>query len=139
MASLNKVLIIGNLGRDPEVRFTPTGKPVATMSIAATEKWKDNGGQQQERTEWIRVVAFDRLAEVVQEYVKKGSPVYVEGKLVTQSWEDKSGVTRYSTVVYARSLQMLGGKRDNMPEPPKSDGNDMPPQTFDSTHDDIPF
>lgn len=112
MASLNKATIIGNLGRDPEVRFTADGKPIANFSIATTDKWKDKStGEQKEATEWHRCVAYDRLAEIVQQYVKKGSSIYVEGSLKTRKWSDKDGIERYTTEITVQSLQLLGGQQ----------------------------
>ena len=108
---LNKVLIIGNLGADPDVKFTQAGSPVANLSIATTERWKDkSSGEQKEKVEWHRVVLFNRLAEIAQEYLKKGSQIYVEGKLQTRSWEDDKGEKKYTTEVIARELTMLGSK-----------------------------
>ena len=110
MAALNKVMIIGNLGRDPEVRATPQGKKVANFSLAATERYNDAQGQRQEKTEWVNVVVWGRLAEIVEQYVKKGSSLYIEGKLQTQSWEDADGSKKYKTEVLGLNLQMLGGR-----------------------------
>lgn len=110
--SVNKVILIGNLGRDPEVRYTPNGTAVTQVSIATTEAWKDKqSGENQERTEWHRVVFYSRLAEIVGEYLRKGSKVFIEGRLQTRKWQDKnSGQDRYTTEVIADSLQMLDGK-----------------------------
>jgi len=108
MAGVNKVILLGNLGGDPEVRQTPTNKTVATVNIAVTERWKDQAGQKQERTEWMRVIFWGKQAEVVQQYLHKGSKVYVEGKLQTRSWEDKNGGgKRYATEVVASDFQFL--------------------------------
>jgi len=108
---VNKAILIGNLGRDPEVRYSPSGAAVANVSIATTESWKDrNTGEQQEKTEWHRVVFFGRLAEIVGEYLKKGSQIYVEGRLQTRKWQDKEGNDRWSTEVVASEMQMLGGR-----------------------------
>ena len=108
---VNKAILIGHLGRDPEVRYSPSGAAVANVSIATTETWKDKqSGEQQERTEWHRVVFFGRLAEIVGEYLKKGSQVYVEGRLQTRKWQDKEGQDRYTTEVVANDMQMLGGR-----------------------------
>jgi single-strand DNA-binding protein len=110
MSGVNKVIIIGHLGRDPEMKYTPSGVPVANFSIATSETWKDkNTGEKQEKTEWHRIVAWNRLAEICGEYLKKGSQVYLEGKLQTRSW-DKDGETRYATEIVAQSMQMLGAK-----------------------------
>ena len=108
MATLNKAMLIGNLGRDPEVRYTQDGKAIANFSIATTDKWKDKAtGEMREKTEWHRVVAFDRLGEICGEYLSKGRQVYIEGKLQTRSWE-KDGITRYTTEIIADKMQMLG-------------------------------
>jgi single-strand DNA-binding protein len=109
MASVNKVILIGNLGRDPETRYMPEGGAVTNISIATTDTWKDKSGEKQERTEWHRVVFFSRLAEIAGEYLKKGSQVYVEGSLRTRKWQDKeSGQDRYSTEIVANEMRMLG-------------------------------
>jgi len=108
---VNKVMLIGHLGADPEVRYMPNGGAVANVTVATTESWKDkSSGEQQEKTEWHRVVFFARLAEIVGEYLKKGSQVYVEGRLQTRKWQDKSGVDRYTTEIVASEMQMLGGR-----------------------------
>jgi single-strand DNA-binding protein len=108
---INKVILIGHLGQDPEVKYMPSGSAVANVSIATTESWKDKtSGEKQDRTEWHRVVFFARLAEIVGEYLRKGSQVYVEGRLQTRKWQDKSGQDRYSTEIIASEMQMLGGK-----------------------------
>ena len=110
MASLNKAMIIGNLGRDPEIRYTQDGKAITSFSIATTDKWRDKAtGENREKTEWHRVVAFDRLGEICGEYLSKGKQVYIEGRLQTRSWE-KDGVTRYTTEIIATGMQMLGSK-----------------------------
>lgn len=109
MRGINKVILIGNLGKDPEVRYTPSGVTVATFSVATTDEWKDKEtGEKQERTEWHRVVAWRRLGEICGEYLRKGSPVYVEGKLQTRAWEDRDGNKRYTTEIVAQNMQMLG-------------------------------
>ena len=108
---VNKAILVGNLGQDPEVRYMPNGGAVANITIATTESWKDKTtGQQQEKTEWHRVVFFKRLAEVVGEYLKKGSQVYIEGKLQTRKWEDKEGNMRFTTEIVANEMQMLGSR-----------------------------
>ncbi len=108
---INKVIIVGNLGNDPEVRYTASGAAVATLSIATSDSWKDkNTGEQQERTEWHRVVMFNRLGEIAGEYLRKGSQVYIEGKLQTNKWQDKEGQDRYTTEIIANEMQMLGGR-----------------------------
>ena len=112
MASVNKVILVGNLGRDPEVRYMPNGEAVANFSIATTENWKDKSGVKQEKTEWHNIVMYRRLAEIAGEYLKKGRPVYIEGRLQTRKWE-KDGVTRYSTEIIGDQMQMLGSKSDS--------------------------
>ncbi len=163
MASVNKVILVGNLGRDPEVRYMPNGEAVANFSIATTDSWKDKSGQKQEKTEWHNIVMYRRLAEIAGEYLKKGRPVYVEGRLQTRKWE-KDGVTRYTTEIVADQMQMLGGREggasgsyddaaydmNQEPSPPSS--NQQPPARpaaapaasaggsgFDNFDDDIPF
>ncbi len=120
MASVNKVILIGNLGRDPEVRYMPSGDAVANISIATTEAWKDKNGEKQEQTEWHRVALFGKTAEVAGEYLKKGSQVYIEGRLQTRKWTDKEGQERYTTEIRADRMQMLGsrsGGSERMPPP----------------------
>ena len=108
---INKVILVGNLGNDPEVRATTTGSRVATISVATSESWMDkNTGQRQEKTEWHRVVFFNRLAEIVEQYLTKGSQVYVEGRLQTRKWQDQNGQDKYTTEVVANEMQMLGGR-----------------------------
>jgi single-strand DNA-binding protein len=110
MAGVNKAILLGNLGQDPEIRYTASGTAVANISIATSERWTGKeSGEQQERTEWHRVVFFGRLAEVVGEYLKKGSQIYVEGQIRTEKWQDRDGQDRYTTKIYAREMQMLGG------------------------------
>lgn len=142
---VNKVILIGNLGRDPEVRYMPNGQAVANVTIATSEAWKDkNTGEQQERTEWHRVVFFRRLAEIAGEYLKKGSKVYIEGKLQTRKWQDNQGQDRYTTEVVANEMQMLdsrgGGSNYSNNAPPEMDMPNEPQMAaagdFD---DDIPF
>jgi single-strand DNA-binding protein len=111
MASVNKVIIVGNLGRDPEVRYNPSGVAWCTVSIATTRNWKNReSGEKQEETEWHRVVFNDRLAEIAGEYLKKGRAVYVEGRLQTRKWTDKDGVEKYTTEILASEMQLLGGR-----------------------------
>lgn len=111
MASLNKVLLIGNCGKDPEVRYAPSGDAIANITLATTETWKDKqSGERREQTEWHRVVFFGRLAEIVGQYVKKGSQLYVEGRLQTRKWQDKDGQDRYTTEIRADEMKMLGGR-----------------------------
>jgi single-strand DNA-binding protein len=107
---INKVILVGNLGADPEVRYTPQGTAVANFNVATNEVYKDREGNLQEKTEWHRVVCWDRLAEIVEKYLHKGSQVYIEGSLQTRQYEDKDGVTKYTTEIKARDMQMLGGR-----------------------------
>ena len=146
MAGVNKVIIIGNLGNDPDMRYMPSGEAVANLSIATSETWTDrNTGEKREKTEWHRVVAFRKLAEIIGQYCKKGSKIYIEGKLQTRKWTDQSGQNRYTTEIIADQMQMLGSKEDRgqrerqsekpgrFPDPPPNPS----PQTFDD--DMIPF
>lgn len=113
MASVSKVTIIGNLGRDPENRYLPSGEQVTSISVATTDRWRDKAtGEQKEATEWHRISFFGKLAEIAGQYLKKGSPVYVEGKLRTQKYTDEDGIERYQTSIIASTMQMLGGKQD---------------------------
>ncbi|MBM3342968.1 MAG: single-stranded DNA-binding protein [Betaproteobacteria bacterium] len=156
MASVNKVILIGNLGKDPETRYLPNGDAVANFSIATTEKFKDKSGAQQEHTEWHRVSFFGRLAEIAGEYLKKGSPVYVEGSIRTRKWQDKEGQDRYTTEIRGDRLQLLGsrgGGAENMSREPAmasssgggggASGEKRAPAKkgggFDEMDDDIPF
>ena len=160
MASINKVIIIGNLGRDPEVRYTPSGAAVCNVSVATTRNWKNrDSGEKQEETEWHRVVFYDRLAEIAGEYLKKGRSVYVEGRLKTRKWQDKDGAEKYTTEIIAEEMKMLGGREgmgggaDDGGEP-SGYGNRQQPASrpaaaakaapksstgFDNMDDDIPF
>ena len=139
MASINKVILLGNLGADPEMRYTAGGDAVASISIATSSSWNDKqSGEKREKTEWHRVVFFRRLAEVVGEYMKKGSSIYVEGQLQTNSYEDKNtGERKFSTQIVAREMQMLGSRNnaDGLQEPSLEIQSQEPP-TFD---DEIPF
>ena len=111
MASVNKVIIIGNLGKDPEVRYMPSGSAICTVTVATSRQWKDKtSGERQEETEWHRITFFDRMAEIAGEYLKKGRPVYVEGRLKTRKYTDKDGVEKYSTEIVATDMQLLGGR-----------------------------
>ena len=122
MASINKVILVGNLGRDPEVRYTPSGAAICNVSLATTRNWKDkNSGEKVEETEWHRVVFYDRLAEIAGEYLKKGRPVYVEGRLKTRKWTDKDGAEKYTTEIIATEMQLLGG-REGMGAPGGEEG-----------------
>ena len=114
MSSINKAMLIGHLGRDPEIRYMPSGDAVANLAVATTDKWKDKAtGEQKEATEWHRVSAFGKLAEIMGQYLKKGSQVYIEGKLKTRKYTDKDGVEKYSTEIVCDTMQMLGGKSDD--------------------------
>lgn len=116
MASVNKVILVGNLGRDPEIRYLPSGDPVANITIATSSKYKGKDGNMVEETEWHRVTFFGKLAEIVGQYLKKGRPVYVEGRIKTRKYTDKDGVEKYATDIIANEMQMLGG-REGMGEP----------------------
>jgi single-strand DNA-binding protein len=139
---VNKVILIGNLGRDPEVRYTPDGTAVANFSIATSMEWTDKGsGEKKERTEWHRIVAWRKLGEICGKYLSKGSQVYIEGRLQTRDWQDKDGNKRYTTEVIATDVQFLGpkessGPRDAYGGPPLPDSE---PPYMDSKDDDIPF
>lgn len=138
MASLNKVMLIGNLGREPEIRYMPNGDAVANVALATAESWKDKNGEKQEKTEWHRVIFFGRQAEIAGEYLKKGSSIYIEGRLQTRKWNDKDGNERYTTEIVADRMQMLGGSREASREqnPQPSRQQRSPADDFD---DDIPF
>jgi single-strand DNA-binding protein len=152
MSSLNKVMLIGRLGQDPEVRYTQSNTAVATLSLATSERYKDGNGEQQERTEWHRVVAWGRLAEICQQYLNKGSLIYVEGPLQTRSWEDNQGQKRYTTEIKALQMTMLdsrGGGQQNQTTPmtqqnssqqstPMSSSTPID-SSFDTMDDDLPF
>jgi single-strand DNA-binding protein len=114
---VNKVILVGNLGNDPEVRYMPNGNAVANLSLATSESWKDQQGNMQERTEWHRVTMYRRLAEVAGEYLKKGSQIYIEGKLQTRKWQDQQGQDRYTTEIIADQMQMLGGRNEGQGAP----------------------
>lgn len=153
--SVNKVILIGNLGKDPEVKYTPSGVPVAKFSLATNERYKDKSGEWQDRTEWHNIVAWQRLAEIVGEYVKKGSKIYIEGRLQTSSWEDKqSGEKKYRTEIIANDLVLLGGRGGDSDGEGRSRGAGMSsapsmdqrvphaeeaPQEHGITDEDIPF
>ncbi|MFT5427219.1 MAG: single-strand DNA-binding protein [Gammaproteobacteria bacterium] len=155
---VNKVIIVGNLGQDPEVKYMPSGQAVCNISVATTDNWSDKAsGEKQEKTEWHRVVFFRRLAEIAGEYLKKGSQVYIEGRLQTRKWKDQSGVEKYTTEIIANEMQMLGGRGGGgasgggFDAPPAADdgfGSSAPsksapstpaPSTTDDFDDDIPF
>ena len=143
MASVNKVILIGNVGRDPEVKYGADNNAIANLSLATSEQWKDKSGAKQERTEWHRISFFGKLAEIVGEYVRKGSQIYVEGRLQTRKWQDKDGQDRYTTEIVADRMQMLGGRASNGNDPtPAAEANPKPqraPSKFDSLEDSIPF
>ena len=150
---VNKVILVGNLGRDPEIKYTASGAAVANITIATSESWNDKQtGEKVEKTEWHRVVAFQRLAEIMGEYLRKGSQVYIEGKLQTRKWQDQSGQDRYTTEVVANDMQMLGSRGGDAGAPPQAGGgggfrkNPAPQQApaqpaadNDFADDDIPF
>lgn len=121
MASVNKVILVGNLGRDPEIRYMPSGEPVANVTIATSSKYKSKTGEMVEETEWHRVTFFGKLAEIVGQYLKKGRSIYVEGRIKTRKYTDKDGVEKYATDIIANEMQMLGG-REGMGEPSQDDG-----------------
>ena len=146
--SVNKVILIGNLGKDPEIRYTPNGLAVANLTIATSEVWKDKqSGENQERTEWHRIVMYQRLAEIAGEYLRKGAKIFIEGRLQTRKWQDKNtGQDRYTTEIIADSLQMLDGKGggDNASnhayeKPAAAQASAQPAPALDSFDDDIPF
>ncbi len=145
---INKAIIVGNLGNDPDARISTTGSAITTISVGTNEQWKDKTtGKQESRTEWHRIVFFDRLAEIASEYLKKGSQVYVEGKIKTRKWQDQSGQDRYTTEIVANEMQMLGGKAEVQQTPkanpqtpkanPQTPGDNQ--QTADQFDDEIPF
>ncbi len=136
---INKVILVGNLGQDPETRFTQDSKAITNCSIATSDSWKDKQtGQQQERTEWHRVVFFNRLGEIAGEYLKKGSKVYIEGSLRTRKWQNKEGQDQYTTEIVANEMQMLDSK-DSSGATNSSSQNQAPDQSNDDWDDDIPF
>jgi single-strand DNA-binding protein len=164
MASVNKVIIVGNLGKDPEVRYMPSGSAICNLRIATTRTWKDKtSGDRQEETEWHSVSLFDRLAEIASEYLKKGRPVYIEGRLKTRKWTDKEGIERYTTEIVGSDMVLLGGReggggedmgepqqrapaprsapaaRPSAPRPPAAPAPSKSATGFDDMDDDIPF
>jgi len=145
---VNKVILIGNLGQDPETRYMPNGKAVTNLRVATSESWKDKQtGEQREQTEWHSVVMYDRLAEIAAEYLRKGSQVYLEGKLRTRKWQDKEGRDRYTTEIQANEMQMLGARqgmgggepRAESRPPPQSERAPAAPPPEGEFDDDIPF
>ena len=140
MASVNKVILVGNLGKDHEIRYMTSGDAVCNFSIATSESWKDKNGEKIEKTEWHNISTFKKLAEICGEYLKKGSSVYIEGKLQTRKWQDKEGKDRYTTEIIADRMQMLGGKPSWERSEPKEPSNKArEPGSFDDFEDDIPF
>lgn len=134
MASVNKVIVLGNLGKDPDLRHLPNGDAVCNFSLATTESWKDKEGNKQDKTEWHNIVIFRKLAEIAGEYLKKGRPVYIEGRLQTRKWQDKEGKDRYTTEIVADQMQMLGSR-----EEAKEVAKTPPSANFDDMESDIPF
>ena len=150
MSSINKVIIVGRLGKDPETRYTTGGDAICNATVATSESWKDkNSGEKKEATEWHRVVFYRKLAEIAGQYLKKGSAVYIEGKLKTRKWQDKGGQDRYTTEIEATEMKMLGGRQDGDDAPRSSPAApaSKPPQSrpapsgssFDDLDDSIPF
>lgn len=149
MASINKCIIIGNLGRDPETRYLPSGEQVTSIAVATTDKWKDKAtGEQKEQTEWHRISFFGKLAEIAGQYLKKGSQVYIEGRLRTRKYTDKEGIDRYATEIIADTMQMLGSRQDGQSTGRNEyaeqtgrsqQGKPRTPPTADMLDDDIPF
>ena len=143
MASVNKVILVGNLGKDPELRYLPDGSAVAGVSIATTESWKGKSGEKQEKTEWHRVSFFGKLAEIAGQYLKKGSQVYVEGRIQTRKWQDKEGQDRYTTEIVADRMQMLSARAGQdapaAEEPARHAPAPAPAQSGGGFDDDIPF
>lgn len=147
MIGVNKVILIGNLGKDPELRYTPSGQAVATFTLATTERWNDRNGQRQDRTEWHNVVAWGKLGELVNQYLKKGRSAYIEGRITTRSWDDKDGNKRYKTEIVASQIQFLGSTNQASMESEGSTEHGMP--DFDArppvsehppmSEDDLPF
>jgi single-strand DNA-binding protein len=136
MAGVNKVILVGNLGKDPELRYTPSGDAVATFSLATSRRWKGKDGQTQEQTEWHNIVTWRRLAEIAKEYLKKGSPIFVEGRIQYRTYNDRDGNKRYITEIVAQSLQMLGRKgTEAAPEVSEEVDVETPP----AADEDIPF
>ncbi len=140
MSSVNKAILIGHLGKDPEIRHSQSGAAIASFSIATNESWNNKEGQREERTEWHRIVAFGKLAEICGQYLSKGKQIYLEGRLQTRAWEDRDGNKRYTTEIVAREMKMLnsqgGGQgQENDNQPPQSEGSSYPPVS----DEDIPF
>jgi single-strand DNA-binding protein len=138
MRGVNKVILIGNLGRDPELRYLPNGDPVVKFTLATGSRWKDKNGQLQERTDWHNIVAFGRQAEICNQYLKKGSQVYVEGRIQNRSWEDKDGNKKYITEIITRSVQMLGRRGEPEAEVPEEIAEPLVEETK-TEDEDLPF
>ena len=138
MASVNRVTILGNAGRDPEIRYATNGTAVVNVSLATSRSWKDKAGEKQEETEWHRVVAYDKLAEIIGQYVKKGSSIYVEGRLKTRKWQDKDGKDVYATEVIAEQMQLLGGREEATPAARPAPTRTAPSRTSSTAFDDMP-
>lgn len=136
MSSVNKAIILGNVGKDPEIRYSADGKAIANFSVATSSSWKDKTGAKQEQTEWHRISAFGKLAEIIGEYIKKGSQIYIEGRIQTRKWQDKDGVEKYTTEIIADQMTMLGGPKSEAPAKPAAK---TPEGKFDDMTDDIPF
>jgi single-strand DNA-binding protein len=139
MAGINKVILVGNLGRDPEVRYTPSGTAVANFTLATTETWTDRDGQKQSHTEWHRIVAWRRLGEICGEYLSKGRQVYIEGRIRTREWEDQDGNKRRTTEIEAQTMQMLGSRDQGESFSDKASGAAPERSPTGPTEDDIPF
>lgn len=149
MAGVNKVILIGNLGRDPEMRFTPGGQAVANFTLATTENWTNKGGEKEERTEWHRIVVWGRTAELCAQYLAKGRSVYIEGRLQTREWENKEGQKQRTTEIHAQTVQFLGGPRGDAPAgarpparasaPAEPSGGSFEPSSAAPPEEDIPF
>jgi len=139
--SLNKAMLIGNLGRDPEMRFMPSGKAVANFSIATAESWTDKDGNKEERTEWHKIVVFGKLAEICNQYLSKGRQVYIEGRIQTRDWEDRDGNKRYTTEIVANEMIMLGGRAEGGGAGRSAGGarSEKPPPDDNGPDDDVPF
>ena len=138
MASVNKAILVGNLGADPELRYTPSGRAVANFTIATREQWTGKDGQKEEKTEWHRIVAWARLGEICGEYLKKGSQVYIEGRIQTRSWEDRDGNKRYTTEIVAQTMQMLGSP-GKQAKTESFEGRFPQEEPISIPDDDIPF
>lgn len=139
MASVNKVILLGNLGKDPEIKYMTNGEAVANIALATTEVWKDKNGEKVEKTEWHRVTFYRKLAEIVGEYCKKGKSIYVEGRLETRKWQDKSGQDRYTTEIIATDMKLLGSKPEGQQSNSAGQQQQQGGGGFEDMQDDIPF